>query len=192
MPEHEKHPLWNALFERNLPEARRLIAARAPLDDIIEEDGDTFLHRAAQDNDIEMVEFFFENDCPKTIESFDYIAQTPLIRASAHGRTDIVVRLLSAGSNPNAQDEERIGNTALHKAVRGGHIEIVSLLLRAGGNPTIPGWMALTAVDQAYYEIEGGLDSTTALQIQQMLASFPSLLRDKKQKAKPSYHSGEG
>lgn len=181
MEEHERPPLWNALNERNFPVARTLIVAGARLDDIIEEDGDTFLHRAAQDNHKAMVNFYLKHECPKTLETFDYIAQTPLIRASAHGRTDIVVRLLSARANPNARDEGRIGNTALREAVRGGHVEIVSLLLRAGGDPTIPGWMAIPAVDQAHYEIEGGLESPKAVKIQQMLASFPSALRDKKQ-----------
>jgi len=173
--ERERPPLWHALFERDFLEAHSLIVAGACLDDIIEEDGDTFLHRAAQENDKAMVDFYIEHECPKTLETFDYIAQTPLIQASAHGQIDIVVRLLSARSNPNARDEGRIGNTALREAVRGGHIEIVSLLLRAGGDPTIPGWMAISAVDQAHYEIEGGLESSKAVEIQQMLARFPSV-----------------
>jgi ankyrin repeat protein len=130
-----------------------------------------------------MVEFYITHEYPKTLETFDYISQTPLIRASAHGHTAVVAQHLSAGSNPNAHDEDRIGNTALLEAVRGGHIEIVSLLLRAGGDPTIPGWMAITAADQAHYEIEGGLESTEAVEIRQMLARFPSALRDKKRKA---------
>jgi len=180
--ERERPPLWDTLSERDFPKAHAMIVAGARLDDIIEEDGDTFLHRAAQENDKVMVDFYIEHECPKTLETFDYIAQTPLIRASAHGHTDVVVRLLSARSNPNARDEGRIGNTALREAVRGGHIEIVSLLLRAGGDPTIPGWMAITAVDQAHYEIEGGLESTKAVGIQQMLARFPSVLRDRKRK----------
>jgi ankyrin repeat protein len=183
MQERERPLLWSALSERNFAEAHELIVAGARLDDIIEEDGDTFLHRAAQENDTAMVEFYIEHECPKTLETFDYVAQTPLIRASAHGQTDVVVRLLSARSNPNARDENRIGNTALREAVRGGHTEIVSLLLRAGGDPTIPGWMAITAVDQAHYEIEGGLESTKATEIRKMLKRFPSVLRDKRRKA---------
>src|SRR5688572_20836407 len=100
LDESKLPPLWNALNERDFLEAQRLIAEGACLDDIIEEGGDTFLHRAAQENHLQMVKFYLDHDCPKTIESFDYIAQTPLIRASAHGHTEVVVRLLSARANP--------------------------------------------------------------------------------------------
>ena len=178
-PEQERPALWNALFEKDVAQARSLITAGKSLDDIIEPDGDTFLHRAAQDGDAEMVKFYLENDCDKTLATFDYIAQTPLIRACASGNTDIVVRLLSAPSDPNAQDEERIGTTALIEAVHGGHVEIVSLLLKAGGDPTIPGWMAISAVDMAYHSVKGGRRSGAATAIQRLLSSFPSTLRDK-------------
>lgn len=169
-PEEEWPPLWRTLSERNFIEARQLLKAGAHLDEIIEGDGDTILHRAAQEDDVEMVEFYLEHGCPRTMETFDYIAKTPLIRAAGSGKTNIVVRLLSAGANPNAHDEARIGNTAIHEAVHGGQVAIVSLLLRAGADPLIPGWMALTAVDQAHHKIDGGLDSTNALEIQKMLA----------------------
>jgi ankyrin repeat protein len=183
MEENERPLLWTALRDRDCSTAHRLIAAGAHLDDIIEEDGRTFLHRAAEENDLAMVDFYLDLGCPQTLETFDYISRTPLIWASAYGHTHVVARLLSAGANPNAHDERRIGNTALHEAVRGGHSEIVSVLLRAGGDPTIPGWMAISAVDQAYYKIDGGLESPQALRIQKMLAPFSSVLRDKKRKA---------
>jgi ankyrin repeat protein len=183
MEEDERPLLWTALRDRDCSTAQNLIAAGAHLDDIIEEDGCTFLHRAAEENDLVMVDFYIDCGCPQTLETFDYISQTPLIWASAHGHTNVVARLLLAGANPNAHDERRIGNTALREAVRGGHIEVVSLFLHAGGDPTIPGWMAISAVDQAYYEIDGGLESPNAVRIQEMLAPFPSGLRDRKRKA---------
>jgi ankyrin repeat protein len=183
MGEDERPLLWTVLRDRDCSMAHKLIAAGAHLDDIIEEDGSTFLHRAAEENDLVMVDFFIDRGCPKTLETFDYISRTPLIWASAYGHTNVVARLLSTGANPNAHDERRIGNTALREAVRGGHIEVVSLLLHAGGDPTIPGWMAISAVDQAYSEIDGGLESPNAVQIQEMLAPFPSVLRNRKRKA---------
>jgi ankyrin repeat protein len=105
------------------------------------------------------------------------VQQTPLIRAADNGKTDVVVRLLSARVNPNANDEHRIGNTAILEAVRGGHTDIVSLLLRAGADPTITGWMGISAVDQAWDEIES--DNATIKAIRALLRSFPSSLRDK-------------
>jgi ankyrin repeat protein len=182
MEENERPLLWTALRDRDCSTAHKLIAAGAHLDDIIEEDGSTFLNRAAEENDLVMVDFYIDRGCPKTLETFDYISRTPLIWASARGHTNVVARLLSAGANPNAHDERRIGNTALREAVRGGHIEVVSFLLHAGGDPTIPGWMAISAVDQAYYKIDGGLESPNAVRLQEMLAPFPSGLRDRKRK----------
>ncbi len=105
-----------------------------------------------------MVDFYIDHGCPKTLETFDYIFQTPLIRASAYGHIDVVVRLLSAGANPNARDERSIGDTALHEAARGGHSEIISLLLHAGGDPTIPGWMGTLAFNPTNYKIDGDLE----------------------------------
>jgi ankyrin repeat protein len=170
-------PLYEALQGRDFESAAKLISEGAKLDDFIEDDGNTFLHDAAQDGDLKMVDFFLDQECPASLESFDYISNTPLIRAADNGRTEVVVRLLAARVNPNANDEDRIGNTAIREAVRGGHTEIVSLLLRAGADPTIPGWMAISAVDQAWYEVEGTHETMRAL-----LANFPSSLRDKQTK----------
>lgn len=173
-------PLWTALGDRDFAEARRLIAAGARLDHLIEEDGNTFLHDAAEDGNVEMVDFYLDHECPATLEQFDYIQQTPLIRAAHNGQTDIVVRLLSARVNPNAHDEEQIGNTAIREAVRAGHKDIVSILLKAGADPTIPGWMTISAVDQAWYEIEGPHD--TISEIRNLLSDYPSSLRDQQSK----------
>ena len=172
-------PLYEALWNRDFEAARRLISNGAKLDEIIESDGDTLLHRAAQDGDLEMVDFFLEHECPKTLKQFDYISSTPLIRAADNGRTEVVVRLLAARVNPNAQDSERIGNTAICEAVRGGYPEIVSLLLRSGADPTIPGWMHISAVDQAWYSIEGSHEAMR--HIRSLLSSYPSTLRDRQQ-----------
>lgn len=170
-------PLYVALQERDFEAAANLISEGAKLDDLIENDGNTFLHDAAQGGDIQIVDFFLDHDCPATLEQFDYISNTPLIRAADHGQTEVVVRLLAARVNPNAHDDERIGNTAIREAVRGGYADIVSLLLRAGADPTIPGWMAVSAVDQAWYQVGGTHE--TMREIRSMLASYPSSLRDK-------------
>ena len=180
LEEGELPPLYEALQDRDFELAARLIKEGAKLDDLIEDDGNTFLHDAAQAGDLKMVDFFLDHECPATLESFDYISNTPLIRAADSGRTEVVVRLLAARVNPNANDEERVGNTAIREAVRSGHAEIVSLLLRAGADPTIPGWMNISAVDQAWYSIKGTHE--TMREIRALLASYPRSLRDKKTK----------
>ncbi len=173
-------PLYEALQDRDFEAAAKLISDGANLDDLIEDDGDTFLHRAAQDGDLEMVDFFLEHECPATLERFDYSSNSPLIHAADKGRTEVVVRLLAARVNPNAHDADRVGNTAIREAVRGGHTEIVSLLIRAGADPTIPGWMAISAVDQAWYEVKGTHE--TGREIRALLKDYPSSLRDKQTK----------
>ncbi len=85
--------LWNALVGRDFYGAARFLGKGAALDDLIGEDGDTLLHQAAQNGDTEMVEFFLSHDCPLTLETFDYVHQTPLIRAA-------VSLLLRAGADP--------------------------------------------------------------------------------------------
>lgn len=170
-------PLWHALLDKDFETAKELVEGGASLDDLIEEDGNTFLHDAAQAGDLKMVDFFLRNDCPLTLESFDYVDQTPLIRASAHGQIEVVVRLLSARIDPNANDEKRIGNTAIREAVRIGHFGIVELLLRANSDPTIPGWMNISAVDQAWCNIES--DMKTIRKIRSILRIFPSRVRDR-------------
>ncbi len=75
-------PLYEALQDSDFDTAANLIADGAKLDDLIEDDGDTFLHRAAQDGDLEMVDFFLGQECTATLEQFDHISNTPLIRAA--------------------------------------------------------------------------------------------------------------
>jgi ankyrin repeat protein len=176
--EYENLPaLCRAFDARDFAIAAQLIAEGARLDEIIFEDGNTFLHDAAQDADMEMVEFYLSHDCPLSLESFDYIDQTPLIRAANHGNTEVVARLLAARVNPNANNEEKIGNTAIREAVNGGHVEIVSLLLQAGADPTIPGWVGLSAVDMAWYEVKGSPENMQ--KIRDLLSAYPSSVRDR-------------
>ena len=76
-------PLWIALSDRDFDSAAKLIAAGAELDDIIEEDGSTFLHIAAEGDYHKTVDFFLNHHCPKTLEQFDYVHKTPLIWAAS-------------------------------------------------------------------------------------------------------------
>lgn len=56
----------------------------------------------------------------------------PIVAAARAGRADEVARLISAGSDPDAQGGNR--NTALYQAARQGHIDVVRLLIDAGAD----------------------------------------------------------
>ncbi|MEO8276575.1 MAG: hypothetical protein ABI639_10160 [Thermoanaerobaculia bacterium] len=75
-----------------------------------------------------------------------------------------------------------MGNTAIREATRLGGVEIVQLLRDAGADPTIPGWIGISAADQAYLEVNGGLDSAAARELQRMFAGFPSRARERLEK----------
>lgn len=171
-------PLSTAIFERDFEAAAALLRAGQSLDDLLDEDGSSPLHDAAREKDVELVEFFLHHGCPRTIAAFDYISQTPLIAAADHGNVEAVRQLLAAGADVNAHEEEKVGNTAIREATRYGSVEIVALLLAAGADPTITGWMGISAVDQAHFEILKGLDSPEAREIQRLFARFPSRVRD--------------
>ncbi|MEO0796438.1 MAG: ankyrin repeat domain-containing protein [Verrucomicrobiota bacterium] len=171
--------LHQALMERDFARAREFLSSGESLDDIIEDDGYTFLHVAAAEGDMEMVQFFLNHGCPKSLENFNEINQTPLIAAASNGQLTVIKLLLANGAKVNANDEERIGNTAIREAVYGGHASVVEELLNQGADPTIPGWMAMSAVDQAFYTIEGGMNSTVAQTIQSLLMQFPSNIKDR-------------
>ncbi len=170
--------LFAAIKARDLSVARRLLESMGGPDHAIAHCGDSFVHVAAQDGDLELVEFLLRFECPRCLGTFDELSKTPLIWAAENGHADVVPLLLAAGADPNAHDEPRIGNTAIREAVRGGHGPIVALLLEAGADPTIPGWMQLSAVDQAWDKIDGGLGTPQAKAIQGMLAAYPCRLRD--------------
>jgi ankyrin repeat protein len=161
-----------ALWDRDFSRAESLLAAGASLDESIDSEGDSPLHRAAECGDLEMISFFKSHGGGKALDTFDYIEHTPLMRAAARGQLDCVRLLIDCGSDVNARCEERAGNTAIRVAVRGGHDAVVSELLARGADPTIPGWMGISAVDQAFYEMDCGLDAPQARRIQSMLSGF--------------------
>jgi len=170
--------LYDALVRRDFVTASILLQGTASLDDLIDEEGDSLLHDAADDGDLQMITFYLRFPCPRTLASFDYIAETPLIRAARNGQARAVKLLIEAGADVDARDADRIGDTATREAVRGGHVEVVRLLIDAGADPTIEGWMRISAVDQANYEVDTGIDSIEADKIRELLRTFPCSIRD--------------
>merc|ERR1711871_837464 len=67
------------------------------------------------------------------VDAADISGWTPLLCASAKGRTDIVKMLLEAGASPNPTDPST-GSNALHFCAAGGHARTLRLLILAGGD----------------------------------------------------------
>lgn len=59
---------------------------------------------------------------------------SPLMRATADGRPELVNNLLLSGALANAKTKS--GDRPLHHAVKGGHLGVVKLLLKAGAAPS--------------------------------------------------------
>lgn len=105
------------------------------------------LHRAAADGDVERVhELLSASYDPNVFDDLDW---TPLHYAVEQEHLDVMRALIDAGANVNAHNEERIGNTVLREFADRCSYEVAKCLVEAGADPTIPGWMAITALDQA-------------------------------------------
>jgi ankyrin repeat protein len=79
------------------------------------------------------------------INSRDKYGNTALMNASYEGLMPIVEKLINAGADVNAYDEEN-NYDALQYAVMKNHLDIVRVLLKAGANPnaqTVNGYTAL-------------------------------------------------
>lgn len=177
--EHEA--AWNAWGARDFARLRMRFDTADGIDGWIDDEGETLLHLAVHQRDDELLAFLLQFAHVRSLASFDEVGHQPLHAAAWEGRADAVQRLRGVGADANARDEARNDDTAIKVAVRKGHPEIVAMLLRAGADPTIPGWMGVSAVDEAYNMVEGGLDGPAAVAIQRLLAPFPSALRDRRQ-----------
>jgi ankyrin repeat protein len=110
---------------------------------------DTALHAAVERDYPEIIRLLLDTDGPALLNSFDFLANTPLMIAVQSNRLNLARLLIEAGADVNANNEAMIGDTALKKAVENGSVEMVELLLNAGADPLIPGWMGLTPLDKA-------------------------------------------
>src|SRR5277367_4808123 len=105
------------------------------------------LHSAAEAGDLAKVESLLAAKYP--VNRFDGLALTPLHYAARGGHFLIVDRLIKAGANVNANDQERAGNTPLGDIAKDCTFEMAKRLIDAGADPGIPGWMQLTAIHHA-------------------------------------------
>ncbi|MCP4153550.1 MAG: hypothetical protein GY757_37830 [bacterium] len=97
-----------------------------------DEIGNTQLHLAVQNGNIEKVESLLKKN-PQWLNQKNIISITPLHYAAIAGYIDITKALLNAGAVINAKT--RLGITPLYGAVSQGQTEMVRLLISKGANP---------------------------------------------------------
>jgi ankyrin repeat protein len=102
-----------------------LIEQGAPADAKLPPNNGTALHLAAEEGELEMVKWLVAKKLDLT--STDSAGWTPLLRASAAGRTDVVKFLLAQGA--------QLDDNALFPAAANGHVALVELLLESGAKP---------------------------------------------------------
>jgi hypothetical protein len=91
--------------------------------------GDSFLHQAARENNVEKVTESVETIC---VDLLNNRWESPLIAAVQNGAFNSMTALLNHGARVNQQD--RRGNTALHYAVINSHVKVLKALLSAGAD----------------------------------------------------------
>jgi len=130
---------------------RALLQHGATVAATLDEDGSTVLHAAAEDGLLTIVQLLIETgDGRDWLNRFDYLERTPLACAAFKNHADVVDYLIAAGSDVNANNEERIGETALARAIeQRASLSIVESLLNAGADPRIEGWMGTSAIYSA-------------------------------------------
>jgi ankyrin repeat protein len=105
------------------------------------------IHRAAQHGDVREVERLIAVGA--AVNYFDEISFTPLHYAAACGHIEVMRVLLRAGADANARQEEMSGDTALATVAYSCSLAVAEFLVTSGADPTIPGWMAVTALDNS-------------------------------------------
>lgn len=132
--------------------------------------GYTSLHEAAIHGNREIVELLLSADGESALNKFDEVSRTPLMWAVEKGHLEIVRMLIEASADVNAFDEPRIGDTVLREAAELGSYQMIELLVNAGADPTIPGWMQITALDEAHKRVEEKSRKRSKLEEQEILS----------------------
>lgn len=105
------------------------------------------LHHAARRGDIASIRSLVAEGAD--VNEFDDLGNTPLHYAAAEEHLETVELLLKSGADVNARHEPTAGNTPLRDVAATCSLQMAERLVNAGANPTIPGWMQITALDQA-------------------------------------------
>jgi ankyrin repeat protein len=106
------------------------------------------LHTAADQGDLAEVQRLIAKGHP--VDTFaSALGWTPLHFAAVGGHLDVMKALLAAGADVDACEPRRNGNTPLRQVAGECTFAVAKALVDAGADPRIPGWMRLTALDEA-------------------------------------------
>ncbi|MBK6982962.1 MAG: ankyrin repeat domain-containing protein [Betaproteobacteria bacterium] len=94
-------------------------------------EGQTALHRAAAQNEVQMVKFLLDHGADPNVADAD--GNTPLLVTAYKGHLEVALLLIAAKADLDVA-ESRYGITPLMEAARKGHVELVGMLLAAGAN----------------------------------------------------------
>lgn len=95
------------------------------------EDGMTCLHLASKAGLLDIVQLILKRSTSQ-VNAQDEGGWTPIVWASEHQHSNVVLLLLKHGANPNIRDSE--GNTALHWSAYSGTVDILLMYLELGSD----------------------------------------------------------
>ncbi|WP_353275797.1 ankyrin repeat domain-containing protein [Wolbachia endosymbiont (group A) of Pipizella viduata] len=116
--------------------------------DFQDEDGDTLLHNAAHNGNIEEIEFLTENSANTDIKNAQ--GDTPLHKAASLFQVDTIKFLAAKGAKIDIIDN--LGQTPLHVAAHLGSEKTILALVELGADPWIEDNNGATPIDHYVYE----------------------------------------
>lgn len=117
-------PALSAYTWRDNKERVEKFLARGADVSLVDNDGDTALHGAAQTGNVEIIRMLLDKGADPNVKN--KVGGTPLMWAAVYGHTDAARVLLSRGADASAKDND--GITAVEWAVRNKRDNVVQLL----------------------------------------------------------------
>ncbi|WP_265032766.1 ankyrin repeat domain-containing protein [Wolbachia endosymbiont (group A) of Sicus ferrugineus] len=143
--QHGSTPLGYAIGSRGIAE---LLIKNGSNIDFQDEDGDTLLHNAAHNGNIEEIEFLTENSANTDIKNAQGV--TPLHRAAIRFQVDTIKLLAAKGAKIDIIDN--LGQTPLHIAAHLGSEKTILALIELGADPWLEDNNGATPIDHYVYE----------------------------------------
>jgi len=126
--EEELKDVWHAIFRKNIPHVKRMLASKPSLARGVMASGDTLLHEAAILDRPEAITCLTKAGAD--VNTVNKYGETPLFCAVNYNCPESVQTLLEHGADPAITDESNA--TPLMAAARRGRIHVMELLLSKG------------------------------------------------------------